>query len=174
MSGASGFVLVLLVLVLVGLGERVLYDISRLFVGDNFSYFNNLPTLLVHTLFVMFLIVVAVAINVAVAERKEKYAVVLVPYFVMAIALTLQVALEAAIYFYSHHTQFQFYLIMSTLVIISSMLIYFVQKRYVPIEMSESTSPGSGSHAVFFWVLGIIIGGPLLLYVLAMILFRGF
>ncbi len=173
-SGASGFVLVLLVLVLVGLGERVLYDISRTFVGPQFNYFNDLSTLLVHTLFVMLLIVVAVVVNVLVAERKEKYAIVLIPYFVLAISLTIQVALEAATYFYSHHTQFQFYLVMSTLVVISSMLIYFVQKRYVPVEVSESAGSGSGSHIIFFRVLGVIIGVPLFLYILAMFFFRGF
>lgn len=134
LSGTSGFAIVILVLVLVGLGERVLYDISRIFVGDNFSYLNDLSTLLVHTIFVTLLIVVAVIINVGVAEKKEKYAVVLIPYFVMAIVLMLHVAFEAAVYFYFHHTQFQFYLVMSTLVIISSMLIYLIQQRYIPEE----------------------------------------
>lgn len=171
-SGASSFVVVLLVLVLVGLGERVLYDLSRIFVGSGFNYFNDLSTLFVHTLFVMLLIVVAVVINVLVAERKEKYAIVLIPYFVLAIALTIQVALEATVYFYFHHTQFQFYLIMSTLVIITSLLIYFVQKRYVPVEMNGSVGSGSGGHSIFFWVLGIILGIPLFLYILAMFFFR--
>lgn len=170
-SGASGFALVLLVLVLVGLGERVLYDISRLFVGDGFNYFNDLSTLIVHTLFVALLLVVAVIVNVLVAEKKEKYAMVLIPYFVLAIALTVQIALEAAVYFYSHHTQFQFYLIMSTLVIVTSMLIYFIQKRYVTVEMSDSDSSRSNSHTIFFYILGVIIGVPLFLYMLAMFFF---
>lgn len=171
-SGASGFVVVLLVLALVGLGERVLYDISRIFVGPQFDYFNDLSTLMAHTLFVMLLIVVAVVVNVAVAEKRAKYAIVLVPYFVLAIALTIQVAIEAAVYFYSHHTQFQFYLVMATLVTVSSMLIYFVQKRYVPVEMIRSDSSESSSHTIFFWILGIIIGLPLLLYMLAMFFFK--
>ena len=175
-SGASGFVLVLLVLVLIGLGERILYDLSRIFVGDNFNYFNDLSTLLVHTLFVTFLIVVAVVVNITVAEKKEKYAIVLIPYFVMAIALTIQVALEAAVYFYLHHTQFQFYLVMSTLVIVSSMLIYFVQKRYVsryvPVETSERNNYYRSERTVIFWILGVILGIPLLLYVLVAFFFR--
>lgn len=137
MTGASGFAVVLLVLVLIGLGERVLYDISRIFVGADFDYFNDLSTILAHTLFVMFLIILAVVINVVVSEKKEKYAIVLIPYFVMAITLALQVALEAGVYFYGHHTQFQFYLVMSTLVIVSSMLIYFIQKRYIPAESTD-------------------------------------
>lgn len=173
-GGMSGFVLVLLVLVLVGLGERVLYDISRIFVGSQFNYFNDLSTLMVHTLFVMLLIIVAVVVNIAVAEKKTKYAIVLIPYFVMAIALTMQVAIEAAVYFYFHHTQFEFYLVMSALVIVSSMLIYFVQKRYVPIEASISTGSGSGGHTVFVWVLGVVLGVPLLLYIIGMFLFRAF
>lgn len=172
-SGASGFAVVLLVLVLVGLGERILYDLSRFFVGDNFSYFNDLSTLLVHTLFVTFLIVVAVVINVAIAENKRKYAIVLIPYFVLAIALTIQVALEAAAYFYFHHTQFQFYLVMSNLVIISSVLIYFVQKRYVPVEMSGSDSYHGSWITITFWILGVFIWLPLILFTLAIFYFRG-
>lgn len=163
-SGASGFVLVLLVLALVGLGERALYDLSRIFVGPNFSYFNDLATLIVHTLFVSLIIIVAVVANILVAERKEKYAVVLIPYFVMAIALTLQVALEAAFYFYGHHTMFQFYLVMSTLVIVSSMLIYFMQKRYTPPELTEGEL-GHGHSSVVRLVL-TIVGLFILLYAL--------
>ena len=162
LTGVSGFTLVLLVLALVGLGERALYDLSRIFVGPNFNYFNDLSTLIVHTLFVGLLIIVAVVVNIAVAERKEKYAMVLIPYFVMAIALALQVALEAAFYFYFHHTQFQFYLVMSTLVIISTLLIYFVQKRYVPVELADGESNfGHGSGMRFLFV---IIGLFMLLY----------
>lgn len=165
--------MVLLVLVLVGLGERVLYDISRLFVGDGFNYFNDLSTLIVHTLFVALLLVVAVIVNVLVAEKKEKYAMVLIPYFVLAIALTIQIALEAAVYFYSHHTQFQFYLIMSTLVIVTSLFIYFIQKRFVPVETSEPDSyRRSWATTIIFWILGVLIGVSLLLYVLARLFFR--
>lgn len=167
-SGASGFVMVLLVLVLIGLGERALYDLSRIFVGDNFSYFDDLATLLVHTLFVAPLIIIAVVINVTVAEKKEKYAVVIIPYFVTAIALTLQVALEAAVYFYGHHTMFQFYLVMSTLVIITSMLIYFIQKRYVPLEL---TTEESGSGHSFGAKVFTAVGGLILFLFIAVALF---
>lgn len=164
-SGTGGFVLVLLVLVLIGLGERVLYDISRFFVGPDFNYFNDLSTLIVHTIFASLLILIAVVVNIMVAERKQKYAIVLIPYFVMAIALTIQVAFEAAIYFYEHHTQFQFYLVMSTLVIVSTMLIYFIQKRYVPIEVEGPTGSFLGSVgriALVFIGMATLIGLVLL------------
>lgn len=128
--GAASFAVVLLVLVLIALGERVLYDLSRIFVGPTFNYLTDLSTLIVHTLFVSALIIIAAVVNVVMAEKKEKYAIVLIPYFVMAIALTIQVALEASIYFYFNHTQFQFYLVMSTLVIVTTSLIYFIQKHY--------------------------------------------
>ncbi|MDP4001489.1 MAG: hypothetical protein Q8P69_00365 [bacterium] len=169
-SGASGFVLVLLVLVLVGLGERVLYDLSRIFVGDNFNYFDDLATLIVHTLFVVPLIIIAVIASVTVTEKREKYAVVLIPYFVMAIALTLQVALEATFYFYGHHTMFQFYLVMSTLVVISSMLIYFIQKRYVPPESTEERSHSGQSFGAK--VIMVIGGFLLLLFIVINFFFR--
>ena len=171
-SGASGFAVVLLVLVLVGLGERVLYDLSRIFAGPQFNYFNDLSTLLVHTLFVTLLIVVAVVVNIAVAEKKEKYAIVLIPYFVLAIALTIQVALEAAVYFYSHHTMFQFYLVMTTLVAVTSMLIYFVQKRFIPVEITRTDSSTKSWTSVIVWILGLIVGVSLLLFMIAMFLFR--
>lgn len=173
-NGASGFALVLLVLVLIGLGERVLYDLSRVFVGDNFNYFNDLSTLLIHALFVMFLIIVAVVVNIAVAEKKQKYAMILIPYFVMAIALTLQVAIESGIYFYFHHNPFQFYLVISTLAIVTSLLVYFIQKRFVPIEINEPDSYRGSWMTSLFWILGVLIGVPLLLYIVARILFQGF
>ncbi len=158
MSGVSGFVMVLLVLVLIGLGERVLYDISRLFVGNDFSYINDLSTLLVHALFVMILIVVAVGINMWVADRKAKYALVLIPYFVMALVLTLQVALEAAVYFYYHHTTFQFYLVMASLIIVTTMLIYLIQKRYTPPEPDAEEATGAKAFNIFGSAARVILG----------------
>lgn len=172
-SGTGGFVLVLLVLVLIGLGERVLYDLSRFFVGPDFNYVNDLSTLVVHTIFVSILIIVAVVTNVLVSEKKEKYAVVLIPYFVMAVALTIQVAFEAAFYFYEHHTQLQFYLVMSALVIVSTALIYFVQKRYVPIETTGPVNSIFGSIGrIVLVAIGIIFIGGLLLVGLVLRMWR--
>lgn len=138
MSGSQTFILAFLVVVLVGLSERILYDLSRTIVGPTYSYINDLATLLLHAVFVVVIIVVAVVVNIAAAEKKEKYAVVLIPYFITAIALALQLAIEAAIYFTNHHTPAEFYLVMTSLVVISSVLIYYIQKRYIPPEPSDT------------------------------------
>ena len=161
-SGSQTFILVFLVLVLIGLVERVLYDLSRTVIGTTYSYINDLPTLLLHTIFAIVIIVVAVTVNVAVSEKKDKYAMILIPYFVTAIALGLQVAVEAAIYFANHHTPVQFYLVMSSLVIIPSVLIYLIQKRYIPLEPSEE----SDSNSLWWSPWRILVGIILLLVVL--------
>lgn len=162
MSGTTIFVMALLVLVLVGLGERVLYDLSRTFAGAQFNYFNDLSTLIVHTIFVIILIAVAVLVNVAVAEKRQKYAIILIPYFILSLALTLQVSLEAAVYFYDHHTQLQFYLVMSALVIVCSMLIYVVQRNYVPLEVAKSGGRSLWVTVVFWIAIVLFLGVPLL------------
>ncbi len=163
-SGSSGFILVLLVLTLIGLGERVLYDLSRVFVGPTFDYFDDLQTLIVHALFVMVLIVVAVFVNVAVAEKRQKYAIILIPYFILSIVLTIQVVLEAGVYFTFHHTQFQFYLVMSSLVIVISMLMFVVQRNYVPVEVESDRSGGLLGLSSSLQVI-VLIGGLFLLMV---------
>ena len=164
-SGSQTFILIFLVLVLIGLAERVLYDLSRTIVGPTYNYVNDLTTLLLHTVSATVIIVVAVVINVAVAEKKEKYAIILIPYFVTAIALGLQVAIEAAIYFAFHHTPLQFYLVMSTLVLIPSVLIYFIQKNYIPSEPTEVFDSDST-----WWTLGRVIGVIILIPILLVIL----
>ncbi len=163
-SGSQTFILTLLVVVLVGLSERILYDLSRTIVGPTYNYINDLATLLLHTVFAVVIIVVAVVINISVAEKKEKYAVVLIPYFITAIALALQVAVEAAIYFTNHHTKTEFYLVMTSLAAISSMLIYYIQKRYIPPEPSDTAGPAPSMS----WVRII---GLLFIILLALIVF---
>ena len=121
----------------------------------------------------MILIAIAVLVNVAVAERKQKYAIILIPYFILSLALTIQVALEAAVYFYNHHTQPQFYLVMSALVIVCSMLIHLVQRNYIPVEVTESGSYRSPWATALFWILGVLLGLPLLFFLLIFFLFRG-
>src|SRR3989338_5741566 len=128
-SGSQVFILILLVLVLIGLSERILYDLSRTIAGTSYNYFEDLTTILIHTIFVSIIIALAAIINVTVSEKKEKYAIVMIPYFITSIVLGIQVAIEAAVYFAGHHTQLQFYLVMTMLCVIPSVLIYMIQKN---------------------------------------------
>lgn len=172
LTGAGGFIIVLLVLVLIGLGERVLYDLSRWLAGPDFNYFTDLATLLVHTIFVSILIAIAAIVNVGVAEKREKYAIVIIPYFIMAVGLAIQVAFEAMIYFYGHHTPLQFYLVMSTLVIVTTLLIYFIQKRYVPVQ--EISRVGSALWSVGRVLFIVFLVGISMVLLFVMVFFSAF
>lgn len=154
-SGAQSFIMILLTAVIVGLVERILYDLTRTIIGTDYSYINDLSTITLHAIFAGILIFVAVVVNVNVAEKREKYAIVLFPYFITSIFLGLQVALEAATYFTYHHTQFQFYLVMTFLCAVPSMLIYFIQKNFIPYESSGSVLRIRG-FIVGFVIISII------------------
>ena len=132
LTPGSAFVIGLLVLALVALGERVLYDLARLFGRDPLNYFNNLDIIVVHSFFVLPLLIICILINAVLGPKKEKYAIVLIPYFVLSIVLALQLLLQMAVYFAKHHTTVQFYIIMTLLTIICTAAIYMIQERYSP------------------------------------------
>lgn len=152
-----GFIIVLLVFVLVALGERILYDLARHFVGDAFDYLTSLPTIVVHATFIIPLLIVSIIVNVAIGERKQKYAIVLIPYFITSILLAIQLAMQISVYFYNNHTQLQFYVVMVLLVLITSIAIYTIQKRFVIEEVIiDSVNTRSSGYGVYI-VIGIIL-----------------
>jgi hypothetical protein len=128
----SGFITGLLVLALVALGERVLWDLARVFGGEPLNYFKNLDIIIVHSFFILPLLIVCILVNVLLREGKQKYAIVLIPYFVLSIVLALQLALQVAVYFTNHHTTLEFYIVMSLMALICTVAIYYIQDRYVP------------------------------------------
>lgn len=131
LTPSNGFVIVLLVLVILALGERVLYDLARIFVGeDTYDYFDNLATISLHALVILPLLIAAIVVNVYMGEKRQKYAVVLVPYFVAALGLSMQLAVQFGIYFYNHHTQAEFYIVMTLLTAICSIAIYMIQEYF--------------------------------------------
>jgi len=138
-KGASAFMAVVLFCTLLALGERVLYDIARLInsVDSYFNalanYFGDFPTIVGHVFFAALLLVLCLVLNMMVTEKKKKYAVIMLPYFCVAIAVMLQVLLEIGVYFYWHHTQVQFYIVMICLVVLSSVAIYGIQRTYIPL-----------------------------------------
>lgn len=130
LTPGSAFVVGLLVLALVALGERILYDLARAFGGSPLNYFDNIDIIVIHSFFVLPLLIVCVLFNALLSEKKEKYAIVLIPYFVLSIVLALQLVLQIAVYFAKHHTNIQFYIIMVLLTGICTCAIYMIQDRY--------------------------------------------
>lgn len=130
LSPGNGFAIGLLMLALIALGERVLYDLARIFASPPLDYFNNLNVIVVHAFFIIPLLIISIVINMLVGSKKAKYAIALIPYFVLSIVLALQLAFQVSIYFAFHHTQIQFYIVMTLLVVITTAAIYYIQDRY--------------------------------------------
>jgi hypothetical protein len=135
-SPLNQFAIVFLFIALLALGERALYDIARLFSGLDWNYFDNLETIIVQAMFVLPVFVAAIVINAAIGEKRQKYAIVLLPYLLVALALAMQLSGQITMYFYDHHTNIQLYAVMSLLILISSTAIYIIQSR-MPLILEE-------------------------------------
>lgn len=131
-SVLGNIVIVLLGCTVLALAERILYDIARIFAVPPVDYFENLSVIIVQAGFIILFLIIALFINISVGSRKEKYALALVPYFVVSIFLSLQLALQISVYFYNNHTNFQFYAVMSVLVVFCTYAIYLIQNKYNP------------------------------------------
>ncbi len=129
-STLGGFIVFLLGMSILALAERVMYDLSRFLTPPPLDYFNNLSVILLQAGFVILFVIIALMVNLGVSGKKEKYAIALVPYFVVSIILAIQIALQISVYFYNHHTTFEFYVVMFLLVIASTYGIYNVQSKY--------------------------------------------
>jgi uncharacterized membrane-anchored protein len=135
----AGFtIVVLLISALVALAERILYDLARTVAADNVDYFDNLEVIMVHAIFIIVLLIISLAVNLLIGERREKYALALIPYFVLSITLCLQLALQVAVYFSTHHTVLEFYIVMLALSAVSTGAIYYVQNKYINDSASDN------------------------------------
>ena len=132
-SVGGGFIVVLLGLAILALFERVLYDTGRLLAPPPLDYFSNFSVITVHTVVVLFFLVIALMANLSLSARKEKYAVALVPYYIVSIILALQLVLQISVYFYNHHTTVEFYVMMIAIVAVATWGMYIVQRRHVII-----------------------------------------
>ncbi len=121
---------------LLALSERILYDIARLLVGSNYDYFDDLRTIVAHSFFIIPVLIVSLIINLN-FEKKEKYSLILVPYFFLSIILAMQLALQISVYFSHNHTVFQLYLVLAVLIAFCSCAIYYIQDRFKPEEIEE-------------------------------------
>ena len=129
-TSAGGVIVVLLGLALLALGERILYDTGRLLVPPPLDYFDNASVIAMHAVVIILFIIIALVLNIAIGERKEKYAVALVPYYVVSIILAVQLLMQVSVYFYNHHTTVEFYVVMLALALVCTYSIYFLQKRF--------------------------------------------
>lgn len=77
----------------------------------------------------MIFLIIALLVNVFISDKKQKYAIALVPYYVVSIFLCCQLILQVSVYFYHNHTTFQFYVVMLALIVICTYSIYFIQKN---------------------------------------------
>ena len=132
LSPGIGFIVALLVFALVALAERILYDLGRTFASGSLDYFGNISVIIIHSFFIIPLLILSVIVNVVVGERKQKYAVVLIPYFVLSIVLALQLIFQVSIYFYNHHNDLQLYLVLIVLNAVCTYAIYEIQRRFQP------------------------------------------
>ncbi len=156
----------LLILAILALCERLIYDLTRLVSSANIDYFGDLKVITIHAVAIISFLVISLVVNYLVETKKEKYAVVLIPYFIVAIFLALQLSLQVIVYFTNHHTNLQFYVIMSLLVLISTYSMYYIQKRFNNNEIN-TTPQFFGNEAL----LPSILGGILIIFILVMMIF---
>ncbi len=156
----------LLILAILALCERLIYDLTRMFSPDKVDYFGDLQTIIIHAVAIISFLVLSLVVNYLVGAKKEKYAVVLVPYFIVAIVLAIQLSLQVIVYFTNHHTNLQFYAIMSLLVLVSTYSMYYIQKRFNQNEVDASSQFFGSASA-----LPCLLGGILIIFVLVMMIF---
>ncbi len=130
-TDVGGFIVTLLGLSLLALAERVLYDTGRLIALPPLDYFDNLGVIIVHAVVIICFLVVALILNISLSHRKDRYAVALVPYFVVSIILSMQLLLQVSVYFINHHTTVQFYVVMLALIAVCTYGMYLIQSRRV-------------------------------------------
>lgn len=128
---AGGFIVTLLGLAILALMERVLYDAGRLLVSPPLDYFENGGVIVLQGVIIIFFLVIALVANVSFPNKKVSYAIALVPYYVVSIILACQLLVQVSVYFYNHHTTFQFYVVMIALISVCTYGIYHIQKKRV-------------------------------------------
>jgi hypothetical protein len=136
-TNAGGFIVVLLGFSLLALAERILYDAARLLVSGPLDYFENMNVIVMHAVIIIIFLIIALFINLSMATRRQQYAIALFPYYIISIILSCQLLLQISVYFYNHHTTFQFYVVMLFLIGVCTYGIYFVQSRHIITEEQQ-------------------------------------
>lgn len=133
-SNIGGIIVFFLGAIILALSERILYDMARFVSPKDIDYIDNISVISVQAVFVVLFLVVALLLNFFVGPKAEKYAVALFPYFIVSIILIIQLAFQVSVYFYNHHTNLQFYVVMTSLVLLFTYIIYIIQKGYNSVE----------------------------------------
>lgn len=128
---AGGFIVTLLSLSILALAERILYDVARLLVAPPLDYFDNMGVIVMHGVVIIFFLAIALVANMLIGPKKEKYAIALLPYYVVSIFLALQLLFQISVYFYNHHTSFEFYVVMIVLIGLCTYGIHYIQQKQV-------------------------------------------
>ncbi len=134
LSSGGWFLVVVLGLAILSLFERVLYDAGRFFAPAPIDYFQNFNVIAIHAVIILFFLVIALIANLSLGERKQKYAVALIPYYVVSIVLAIQLCLQVSVYFYHNHTNTEFYVVMIAICAVATWGMYVVQKHRVVTE----------------------------------------
>lgn len=138
LSPFNTFSIIFLLISLIVLSERALYDIARIFTGPNFDYFDNLNTILAQAMFIIPVFIFSIILNMLIGEKLKKYAVVVIPYLITSVVLIAQLSIQIVNYFYNHHTNWQLYLVMATLALISSVSIFVIQNKILTVPSEKA------------------------------------
>jgi hypothetical protein len=133
LSPFNTFSIIFLLISLIILSERALYDIARIFVGSN-DYFNNLNTILAHAMFIVPVFIFSIILNMLIGEKLKTYAIVVIPYLITSVFLIAQLSIQIMTYFYNNHTNWELYMVMSVLALVSSLSIFFIQNKFSMIS----------------------------------------
>lgn len=118
-----------LVVAMVALMEKIIYDVIRKTVTQTPNYLGDINVITTSALIIVPFLLVALMLGSMAIEKKKNSIVILFPVFATAIILTVQLLLQVSVYFANNHTNAQFYMVMVSLVVVSTYGIYFSKSR---------------------------------------------
>lgn len=158
---SSGTIVIgLLTVALIILAQRVLYDVARLFTGDSigsFGYFDNPQAIWAHVFVIFPILFITLVLNYLFGENKQRHAIFLLPYFITTIIVTAQLIFQLGYYFATHHNDFQFYSVMSLLVVTLSVAIYAIQQKYGTENPQRSEQSALIACIVILFLFSLLI-----------------
>jgi hypothetical protein len=119
----------ILVVAMVALMEKIIYDVIRKTVTQTPNYLGDINVITTSALIIVPFLLVALMLGSMAIEKKKNSIVILFPVFATAIILTVQLLLQVSVYFANNHTNAQFYMVMVSLVVVSTYGIYFSKSR---------------------------------------------
>lgn len=155
------FLVIFLSLAICALFERLIYDLGRMYGESTYSlpYFQDSKTISIHALIIILFLIVSLSLNYFLAEKKSKYAIILIPYFIVSCILAVQLALQTSVYFYNNHTSFQFYLAMGILAFVLTYGMYYIQDN---LRRKNNNLPAPALKTLPIAIFIILVGFVLL------------